>query len=395
MLRAAVTIAGRDLRSRLRDRSALVMAFAAPLGLAVILSVALGGDSGFSTTYGLVDEDGQGLAEAFADEVLGGEALADTVTVERFATEAAAREALDADELSAVFVVPRGFSGAVRSGDPATLRVIRGAQETLSGDLAEGLAAGYTANLDARSRSVAAALAGGADVATTPELAAAAGELQPALSLVAEDIDAARANAASYFGPSMAVFFVFFVVSFGPSGLLRERREGTLARLRAAPVSDGTILAGKSLAVLVLALTSMGVMWGATTAVLGASWGHPAGVAALCVAIVVAATGITALIATLARTDEQADGWTSITVFTLALLGGNFADVSALPRALAAVSAATPNGWAMRGFVDLAAGADPGAVATPVAAILAFAVVTLAVTAPRAGRLLGQPGGVP
>lgn len=392
MLRAGVTIAGRDLRSRLRDRSALVVAFAAPLGLAVILSVALGGGGGFATTYGLVDEDGQALGEAFATEVLGDESLADTVTVERYPAEAAAREALDADEVSAVFVVPGGFTSAVRSGEPATLRVLRGEEETLSGDLAEGLAAGFTASLDARSRSVATAVAGGADPAAASRLAAAAGEVAPALTLAAGDVDAARRNAASYFGPSMAVFFVFFVVSFGPSGLLRERREGTLARLRAAPVTGATILAGKSLAVLVLALGSMGVMWGATTAFLGATWGHPAGVAALCVAIVLAATGITALIATLARTDEQADGWTSITVFSLALLGGNFADVSALPPVLAAASAATPNGWAMRGFVDLAAGAGPGTVVGPVAAILAFAVVTLAVTGPRVGRLLGDGG---
>ena len=42
-MRVALLVAAKDLRQRLRDRSALLVAVVAPLGLAVIFSQLLGG----------------------------------------------------------------------------------------------------------------------------------------------------------------------------------------------------------------------------------------------------------------------------------------------------------------------------------------------------------------
>ena len=48
-MRAAFIIAGKDLRERIRDRSAIILAIIAPLGLATIFSLLLpAGDEGFS-----------------------------------------------------------------------------------------------------------------------------------------------------------------------------------------------------------------------------------------------------------------------------------------------------------------------------------------------------------
>ncbi|HET9008316.1 MAG TPA: ABC transporter permease, partial [Actinomycetes bacterium] len=84
------------------------------------------------------------------------------------------------------------------------------------------------------------------------------------------------------------------------------------------------LVAGKDLAAFVLGTSSVLVMWLATTVVFGADWGEPVAVVALTVSSVLSAIGITALVVTLARTDEQAEGYGSLVVFTLALLGGNF-----------------------------------------------------------------------
>ena len=46
-MRIALLIALKDLRQRLRDRSALLVSIAAPLGLAVIFSQLLSGATGF------------------------------------------------------------------------------------------------------------------------------------------------------------------------------------------------------------------------------------------------------------------------------------------------------------------------------------------------------------
>ena len=57
MLRTALLVAGKDLRQRLRDRSALVIAFVAPFVLASIIGLAFGGDYAFKATYAVADAD--------------------------------------------------------------------------------------------------------------------------------------------------------------------------------------------------------------------------------------------------------------------------------------------------------------------------------------------------
>ena len=47
------------------------------------------------------------------------------------------------------------------------------------------------------------------------------------------------ASSKTYYGASMAVMFVFFAAQFGVLGLLAERRNGTLARMLAAPIAPG------------------------------------------------------------------------------------------------------------------------------------------------------------
>jgi ABC-2 type transport system permease protein len=387
VLAGALTIAARDLKARLRDRTALIVAFVAPLGLATILSFALAGPGEFTTLVGLVDDDGGPAAAAFADDVLGAPALEGAVEVRRLDDEAGLRAALDAEEVRAGFVLPAGFSEQVGRGEPAALTVLRSPAAELSGDFAEALGEAFVSRMVVLRRTLSVVEASGAE-ADLDRVAADVLAGQPALTLGSVDVEAATLAAASYFGPSMAVFFVFFVVSLGPNSIMRERRQATLARLHAAPIPSGAILAGKALGVFVLALASMGVMWAVTTLALGASWGDPAGVVLVSVAVVLAAAGITALIATIARTDDQVDGWTSIVVFTFALLGGNFAPADGLPGPLQTLALATPNGWALRGYTDLAAGAAVGEVLVPVLAILAFAAVTIALTGLRAQRLV-------
>jgi len=216
----------------------------------------------------------------------------------------------------------------------------------------------------------------------------AAGRQLP-VRLVDGGVGAREIKPANYFGPSMAIFFLFFTVSFGARSILIERRQGTLRRLLASAAPPGAVIAGKALAAFVLGVTSVLVMWLATSLVFGADWGEPLAVVALTVSSVLAAIGITALVVTLARTDEQADGYSSLVVFTLALLGGNFIYLAQLPDLLQRLSLLTPNGWALRGFVDLVAdGGGLETVAAPVAVTAAFGLVTGAVALVRARRMV-------
>jgi ABC-2 type transport system permease protein len=361
MLRATLLIAGKDLRQRLRDRSGLVIAFVAPFLLAAIIGLAFGGDASFRATYAVADADRGPLAAGFVDGVLAGPGLADVLTLRRV-DAAQARDLVDRGEADAAFLIPAGFSAAVQRGGSATVTVLEAGASPVAGQVARALAEGYAARLAATGLSVRTALeaegsTGDPAAARAQRLARQAAERPLPVALVDGRVGLRELRPASYFGPSMAIFFLFFTVSFGARSILVERRQGTLRRLLASAAPPGAVLAGKALAAFVLGVTSVLVMWLATSLAFGADWGDPLAVVALTVTSVLAAIGITALVVTLARTEEQAEGYGSLVVFTLALLGGNFIYLAELPELLQRLSLLTPNGWALRGFVGLATGA--------------------------------------
>jgi ABC-2 type transport system permease protein len=185
------------------------------------------------------------------------------------------------------------------------------------------------------------------------------------------------------------VFFMFFVVGMGARSLVAERRQGTLSRLLAAPIPARSLLAGKAAAAFVLGVASLAAMAVASTFLLGMSWGDPLSAGLLIVSTVLAATGITALVLTLARTEQQASLYMSVVTMGMALLGGNFVSLDQAPELLRKLSLATPNGWALRGFRDLVF--DQGGVTSvlpALAAIGAFAVVTFGLAGLRSSRLV-------
>jgi ABC-2 type transport system permease protein len=392
MLRTALLVAGKDLRQRLRDRSALVIAFVAPFVLASIIGLAFGGDDAFKATYAVADADTGPVATGFTDGVLASPGLRDLVTV-RQVDAGEARALVDRGDADAAFLLPAGFSASVQRGGAATITVLESGENPIAGQVARSLAEAYAAELAATQLAVRTAL----DTAGQPPPAAAearrlgeraaAGRLP--VRLAEGQVGGRTIEAANYFGPSMAIFFLFFTVSFGARSILAERRQGTMRRLLASTASPSGVLAGKALAAFVLGTASVLVMWLATTLVFGADWGDPVAVVALTVSSVLSAIGVTALVITLARTDEQAEGYSSLVVFTLALLGGNFVYLAQLPELLQRVSLLTPNGWALRGFVDLVAdGGGLATVAAPVAVTLGVALVTGGLALYRARRMV-------
>ncbi|NGY66531.1 ABC transporter permease, partial [Lentzea sp. NEAU-D13] len=177
---------------------------------------------------------------------------------------------------------------------------------------------------------------------------------------------------------SMAVFFLFFAVQLGMTGLLEERRLGTMTRLLAAPVRRSSILAGKLLTSVAIGVLSMTVLIVASSFLMGAHWGNPVGVALLVVSGVLAATGAMAVVAAIAKTADQAGGWQAVVAIVLGALGGTFFPVAQAGGVLEVLSFATPHRWFLRGLADLAGG-EVTAVLPSVAAMTVFAAVTCTV----------------
>ncbi len=387
---AALLIAAKDLRQRVRDRSALVVGILGPVAIAVIVSLAIGdlGDD-FSASFVVADEDGGPLARTFVDDVLRGPDLEDAVSVDLADTPSAARAQAERGEVSAAFVVPDGFSERVTSGGRVSLEVVGSAEDPIGSAVAISIADEFVAELNAVRLAVGTALAAGADSNASPELVEqAASERLPATVVDAFE-GGSDVSSASYYAPAIAIMFLFLTVGLGARSILAERRDGTLSRLLAAPIPRSSFLVGKTLASFVLGLVSMSVVLTATAAMLGTGWGAPLAVAALIVAMVFATTSITMLVITLTHTEEQAQGYVLLVAFLLAAVGGNFVPLSQSPEFLQRLSLLTPNGWALRAFTELATvGGDIGTIVPNLAAMTAFGLVVGAIALVRARKLV-------
>ncbi|NNC75622.1 MAG: ABC transporter permease [Acidimicrobiia bacterium] len=379
------TIGMKDLRQRLRDRSAWIIAVIVPLGLAFVLNATIGGagggeGAGFVTEIIVVDNDGGEIATAFVD-FLDELERDEIVSIE---TAASAQEASDrvADGFPSAIAIPSGFSAAARSGGASTLTVYTNPDEQIASLVALSLAQGFASEINTVQLSVASVFVtegGEADPARIPELVVAAQGGTPLATVVGIEAEGDGFDLATYFAIGMAVFFVFFTVQYGVLGLIAERDEGTMARLLAAPIPRAAIVGGKLLAAFVLGLVSMIVLWVASSLVMGAEWGNPVGVLLLIVAGVIAAMGVTALVASFARTAEQAGGYAAIVAVVLGLLGGTFFPVSQASGFFSLVSRIAPHRWLMDGFNLLTAGDPVSAVIPSALAAVGFGLVTGAI----------------
>jgi ABC-2 type transport system permease protein len=375
---AVLAIALKDLRQRLRDRSALVLGFIAPVAVAALISVAFGSASSFHADVAVVDLDKGPVAAGFTTFVKSPD-LVDLLTVKPVTSEADARAKVADGRLSAAFVIPEGFSAATTAGQNRPITVLASVDSSIAEQVARSLAESFTAQIEAVQLSVQSAVRAGAPHAAAAKLAAEASTLEPPEATVMQAAGTRALTGTSYYAPAMGIFFMFFAIGFGARGYFLERTGGTLDRLAVAPLGPGTILAGKSLATFVYAAASLGTVAVVTSLAFDAHWGPPLLVLAMNLALALTMVGLTALVITVARTERQADGFASLLTFGLVLLGGNFVFIGGAPALVRTLALLTPNGWALRAFTDLAGGADWTAGVVPLTAILAFALGTGAV----------------
>ncbi len=183
--------------------------------------------------------------------------------------------------------------------------------------------------------------------------------------------------------PSYTVMFAFFLVMTVGWLFVAERRQGTLKRLRAAPVTRGQIVLGKLVPCFVVSLGQGILLLVAGKLVFGMRWGPDQwslGAQILHLLPVVfttslAAMGLALLVAALARTEIQVALYGALPALVLALIGGCVLPREMMPEQTQQLSLLTPQGWALSAYRELL---DPSANAVPNLAIVYRACLVLA-----------------
>lgn len=371
--RAVVLITIKDLRLRVRDRSAFVIGIVAPFGLAFILNMVVGGAfEQVGADVAVVDHDEGNLGESLV-EALGSVPEVDVTTG---LDEDDARAEVDDGDLQAVIVIPAGFSDAVEATDTgAELQVVGNVDEEIPTQIALAVAEGFADRVNAVRLSVTTALSG--EVPETMDVDALvdqASEQSPPVGVEMDPRPERQLETKTYLIAGMSVLFLFFLVQFGVRGLLEERDQGTMPRLLAAPVPRGVVPLAKAMVSVALGLFALAVLVVASTVVLGADWGDPLVVLVLSVAVVLAAMSIMGIVVAVARNAEQADNAQTVIAMVLGVLGGSFFPLSQGEGIVARLPVFTPHHWFLTGLGEGQAG-GVGDVLVPLAALLAFATV--------------------
>ncbi len=393
-LHKLIAAVAKEMRVILRDREALLILFVMPVTFVLIMSLAL--QDAFSERAGIrfplliVDHDqgviGERLMQHFGSDRAfnvtrlradkGEAALPDTAQVQ---------EDLRAGRYKFAFIVPAGASRAAARrmdqqlglapagkppatevdirllADPTVRRdhrglVISGLNRVLQGIESGMLLARYTQVTD-RVRAL------GGPAGTAPRKPA------KTLATFADITDAADSAAATSTpvptsvqqnAPAWTLLAMFFLVIPLSVTLIKERQQGSLMRLQSMAVPPWVLLAGKTLPyfiinqiqVLLILLVGMYLLprLGGDALHIGDA---PGAIALLSMAASLAAIGYGLLVATFARTPEQATTFGATSVLIFAALGGVMVPKLVMPLALQQIANVSPLSWGLEGFLDI------------------------------------------
>jgi ABC-2 type transport system permease protein len=405
-----LTIGWKDLRLMFRDRAALILMLAAPFALTLGMGLITGAfSSGGSSIAKLpvivVNQDGGQLGDALEQMLLSAD-LSDLLAARVEGDEAAARSAVEDDQVTAAVIIPAGFTASIipaeGSSAPAAtvaIEVYKNPGRPISSGVVESIVQGFVDRVEAGrvggqvaiEQLLRSGLAAPQDV---PRLAQQIGQEQaslaaePLIRVQRSDQAAGQSNTFNpllLLAPGMALVFLMFTVSLGSRSILVERRDGTLARMLSTATGGGSILVGKITGVYLVGAAQMFILILASALLFRLSWGDPLGVAALVLAAVVGAAGWGLLLAAVAKTPNQVANMGMAMMLLFGILGGSFFG-GTLTGALGTLGKITPNAWAMDGFTTLARGGDLADVLPEIAALLLMGVVLLGVSVALFGR---------
>lgn len=160
--------------------------------------------------------------------------------------------------------------------------------------------------------------------------------------------------------PAWTLFAIFFIMLPLGINMVKEKNQGTFVRLRTNPVSYATVLGGKTLVFLTVALVQFALM------IIVGVYLFPlldlpqldvAGRLPMLFTVAffagLAAVGLGLLLGTLAKTQEQSAPFAATFVVILAAIGGVWVPVFAMPKIMQTLSQLSPMNWGLNAFYDV------------------------------------------
>ncbi|MBI2859778.1 MAG: ABC transporter permease [Chloroflexi bacterium] len=325
----AIHLAMLEVRSFLKDRGDLAFSLLLPIALLAVMIGAFGQETRFNGIANIVDEDGGPHAQKLV------RMLRDThgITVRLLSPDDADDRLSRAGIILAAYI-PADFSDKLSKGQTATLTFKQRGSGGTEGQIMASIIRGAVDEVAAQAQvrlQVGAALSGegiaGADIDATVDKFLAREQRAPTIEVAEVDFGV-KPDPLRDFLPGIVTMFALFAVSLRAPALVEERQKGTLERLLATQLGLNQLFLGKFLSGTAKGIVQMFLLLGLAGIVFQVfTWTSFAGV--LVVAFLFAATisAIGLVIASVARTRDQAN-WISVVVtLVMSMLGGTFFEV--------------------------------------------------------------------
>lgn len=380
--RAVMALAAGEMRHTLSQPRLLVFLVLLPVVFSTVFALFQTNDVGALRV--IVRTPDTPLAQMFVSEV-----RRDGSQVEAYSAHSI--NLLARNERDVLLTLPRDFDAQLKSRRPVSVLLVASSSSARAREVNATLN-GAAARLQVR-------LSAGAlvpHVAPSAPAGAATGVEARVLKLLSRPVLDVRVEAAAtsrlsrnerpsgsnQTTPGMMLMFALLFGAQTGLSLHRDRMNGTLARLRAAPISAVAAIAGKLTGNAVILCIQLAAMVAFGSLALGVHWGNVLvlGVPAVTFAIMASAFG--AFCAGITRSSQQLSALSILLVTVMAALGGMWWPLELTPAWMQGLAHALPTYWGMRSFQDvMLRGAGLVGVAGPVFILLGFSALFLVIGA--------------
>ena len=373
---AFVTLTAANIRSFVRDRTALFWTFAFPVIFILLFGAIFSGGGTPSYNVGWVDQDGTAASALLRDGFAGVPLLK-----LKDGSLSASLDAMRKGSLNGVVVVPKGYGAAIAAAHGSSGA---GAGATAAaGPIAAGPG---TVPLDvytdpSQQTSSATIRQVVAQVVSTTNLALLGGS--PILATVDRSLQTQDLSNAAFLVPGILGMALMQLGVFGAVPLVAQREKLILKRLGATPLPRWTLVGSNVVLRLLIGIGQAVLILGIGVAVfgvtvLGALW--------LMVATVVLGAltfiSIGYVVASFARTEDAANGIVQVIQFPMMFLSGVFFPIEIMPSLLRPVAAVLPLTYLGDALRQVMVGGSPYApLPLDLGILAAWFVVCLAISA--------------
>ena len=384
-LSTILTVAWKELQVISKDRGNLAIMLLLPLLLSSIQSAANvtmnaeEGEAAILLHVALVNEDDGD----FGREVVKAIKTIDELDVQTYGTLPEAEALVAQGDLAAAIHFPEDFSEDINAHEQTTVDVIIDPAQPESASIVTGImnqvvdevtiwgevqygirtvfnASGLLDGASAEERR-------GIEAMNLGVIMTRLGEMRtdPLISVVSEDLEGVESESwlvafLAYIFSGYAVMFIFFVVPLAAESILQEREVGTLRRLVAAPISSGSVIGGKLMAYMAIPCVQAVLLFG----IAGLFFDVPLGNSPLALVVMTLVTAMVAvamglLIASFAKSANQASNMGMASAFILAIVGGAVPiggqAFSRMGGFISILARLTPQAHAVEGFLKVLA----------------------------------------